>query len=350
MDTLTHAVTGALIARAAAPRQPRPGELTHRARMTAGFLAATFPDVDFALRLTGTLNYLNWHQGITHSLVLLPIWALLLAYIFSRATSGRYSWQAFYLPVFLGISIHIAGDVITAYGPTLLGPFSYERFYIPLLYLSDIPFTTIAIAGLSAAIILPQWRYPAAATLLTLAVYAGLQDYLRQQAITVGQDYALEQNMADAIVHALPQPLSPFNWMVIVQRDDEYHVALINIRRRQPPEPVDPDANVLLQIANAYQSIPAADWQRYERFGVTPQQITLASDAWQDEVFERFRNFAMFPALYRIDRDNAAACVWFMDLRYQLPALPPSFRFGLCRNNDNDDWRLERLRGAFWID
>src|SRR5690554_4212721 len=155
MDTLTHAVTGALIARVAAPSQPRPGQLSHRARMTAGFLAAAFPDIDFALRLTGTLNYLNWHQGVTHSLVLLPVWALLLSVIFSRATSGRYTWQAFYLPVCLGLMIHIAGDVITAYGPTLLAPFSYERFYIPLIYVSDPPFTLIAIAGLAAAIMLP---------------------------------------------------------------------------------------------------------------------------------------------------------------------------------------------------
>ncbi|MER0214635.1 MAG: hypothetical protein DU481_00255 [Nitrosomonas sp.] len=35
------------------------------------------------LRLIGTLN---WHQGPTHSLILLPLWAWLLAWLASRLT------------------------------------------------------------------------------------------------------------------------------------------------------------------------------------------------------------------------------------------------------------------------
>lgn len=350
MDTLTHAVTGALIARAIGPSKPRPGQLSHNARMTAGFLAAAFPDIDFALRLTGTLNYLNWHQGLTHSLLLLPLWAFILALIFSRVTSGRYSWQAFYLPVCLGIAIHIAGDVITAYGPMLLAPLSSDRFYIPLLYVSDLPFTTIAITGVLIAVVLPQWRHTATTTLLILVVYVGMQDLLRQRAIEFGHQYTQQQMLTDAVVRALPQPLSPFNWMVIVQQDHEYHVALINLHREQDIGPVSPEANLLRQLSAAYQPLTTADWHTYEQFGATPAQQSLTRHAWHDDTFAAFRRFAMFPALYRIDHDNDAACVWFMDLRYQLPSLPPSFRFGLCRKDDDDDWRLERLRGAFWID
>lgn len=350
MDTLTHAVTGALIARAAGPAKPLPGQLSLNTRMTAGFLAAAFPDIDFALRLTGTLNYLNWHQGVTHSLILLPVWAWLLSLIFSWATSGRYSWREFYLPVFLGITIHIAGDVITAYGPTLLAPFSYERFYIPLVYVSDFPFTTIAIAGLVVAVLLPQWRYTATTTLLILAAYVGMQDLLRQRAIDFGQQYVQQQALTDAKVHALPQPLSPFNWMVIIQQEHAYQVALISLYRQHSPAPVSPEANLLRQISAAYQPLSTAAWHTYQQFGTTSAQQSLTRHAWHDDAFAAFRRFAMFPALYRIDRDNAATCVWFMDLRYQLPSLPPSFRFGLCREDVEDDWRLERLRGAFWID
>ncbi|HET9664036.1 MAG TPA: metal-dependent hydrolase, partial [Burkholderiales bacterium] len=84
MDTLTHALSGALLARATAPGAARPGALTPKARMAAGFAAAAFPDCDFALRLVDTLTYLNWHQGITHSLVLMPAWSWALAHLFSR--------------------------------------------------------------------------------------------------------------------------------------------------------------------------------------------------------------------------------------------------------------------------
>ena len=47
MDTLTHALSGALLARATAPAVPRPDQLNLRLRMTTGFLSAAFPDSDF---------------------------------------------------------------------------------------------------------------------------------------------------------------------------------------------------------------------------------------------------------------------------------------------------------------
>src|SRR5687768_3729815 len=67
MDTLTHALSGALLARATAPEeQHQPGvpALTLRARMIAGFLAAAFPDSDFVLRVFDTLTYVTLHRGV----------------------------------------------------------------------------------------------------------------------------------------------------------------------------------------------------------------------------------------------------------------------------------------------
>ena len=69
MDTLTHALSGALLARATAPRRPRSDDLPLGWRMATGLIAATFPDIDFAIRLVDTITYLNQHQGLTHSLL-----------------------------------------------------------------------------------------------------------------------------------------------------------------------------------------------------------------------------------------------------------------------------------------
>ena len=118
MDPLTHALSGALLARAAAPlsSSTHSGQivLPLRLQVAAGFAAAAFPDVDLVLRLIDTLTYLNWHQGPTHSLVLLPLWAWLLAWLFSWLTRKRFSWKLFMLPTCLGIAIHIAGDLVTS--------------------------------------------------------------------------------------------------------------------------------------------------------------------------------------------------------------------------------------------
>lgn len=103
MDPLTHALSGALLARAAASarqhqitQRPDNPQLPLRLQVTAGFAAAIFPDLDFALRLIDTLTYLNWHQGPTHSLLMLPLWAWLIAWLCSRLSRSRYPWRQFF--------------------------------------------------------------------------------------------------------------------------------------------------------------------------------------------------------------------------------------------------------------
>src|SRR5262245_25576838 len=88
MDTLTHALSGALLARATAP-DPTRARITTAARMFAGALAAAFPDTDFFLAYVSPVAYLTGHRGITHSIFLLPIWALMLAWILARIFRGR---------------------------------------------------------------------------------------------------------------------------------------------------------------------------------------------------------------------------------------------------------------------
>jgi len=350
MDTLTHALSGALLARATAPAQQRSDELTLRARVTTGFLAAAFPDGDFALRLIDTLTYLNWHQGLTHSAVMLPVWALMLAYLFSRLTRRRYPWQAFFGTAFLGIAIHIAGDVFTAYGTVLLAPLSSQRFLLPFAFVIDPYFSAIIVAGLVAVLLLPRRRYPAALALIVLGCYVAFQGALHHRAVNVGEAYAGTQGLGGAEIHALPQPLTPFNWKIIVSLDDGYHEALVNLWRTRSPETPGPETGMLGKIAAGYQPVSAADWKRHERFGETASQAELARIAWNQEIFADFRRFAMFPTLDRIEFSNNRLCVWFLDLRFTLPSLPPSFRYGVCRTGATDSWRLERMRGSFWID
>ncbi|MBI4203977.1 MAG: metal-dependent hydrolase [Betaproteobacteria bacterium] len=350
MDALTHALSGALLARATAPSKPHPGELTPNARMAAGFTAAAFPDCDFALRLVDTLTYLDWHQGITHSLVLIPAWAWLLAHLFSWVTRRRYRWRAFFGAAFLGIAIHIAGDALTAYGTMLFAPLSTQRFSLPLAFVIDPYFTGIIAGGLAAVMFRPQGRQPAVIALIVLAGYAGFQGALHHRAIGVGTAYAATHGLAGAEIHALAQPLTPFNRKIIVSHADGYHEARVNLWRIRPPPPPAPQAGALRKIAAGYQPVSTADWKRHSRFGETLSHAPLAREAWNQEAFAGFRRFAVFPAFDHIEVSGSRVCVWFVDLRFTLPALPPSFRYGVCRNGPPDGWRLAQMRGTFWID
>lgn len=317
--------------------------------MLAGAAAAVFPDVDFALRLVDTLTYLNWHQGPTHSLLLLPLWAWGLAWLCARFAGGGYHWQAFYLPVCLGLGIHIAGDALTAYGPMLLAPVSTQRFFLPWLYLFNPVFSAIAVAGLLAILLLPAGRVAAITTLSLLILYVAWQATLHRQALDIGMAHAEERRLRDAEIHALPQPPLPFHWLVLAEYPAGYDLARVDLHRDREAS-VAPGAGLLSRMAAAHAPIHALEWQHYERFGRRPDETALTRQAWQDRALAPFRRFALFPALDHIERKDDGVCVWFADLRFLLPEFPPSYRFGLCRDDAQDEWRLERLRGAFWID
>src|SRR5688572_10152676 len=116
MDTFTHALSGALLARATAPAEEDDQVLPLRRRLLIGFLAAAAPDLDFVFGYLGPIEYLYHHRGITHSLILLPLWAFLLAKLAALGWRRDRSWKAYFGIIAMGIGLHIAGDWITSFG------------------------------------------------------------------------------------------------------------------------------------------------------------------------------------------------------------------------------------------
>jgi inner membrane protein len=291
MDTLTHALSGALLARATAPAVPRPDQLPQKTRLWLGFWAAAFPDGDFVANLIDPLTYLATHRGITHSLVMLPLWALGLALACTWLWRRRYPWQAFAGVIALGIGIHIAGDVITAFGTMILAPFSDWRAAIPTTFIIDPYFTAILFAGLLASWRWRASRRPALAGLAVLAAYVGAQGLLLQRAVALGEAHAVRHGYADARVEAIPQPFSPFHWMVVVARPAGYELAYVSLLRRSPPAEPPPDAHWFARVYATYRPADAATWVRVPRFGASAE-AHLAESVWYSQVLTQFRSFA----------------------------------------------------------
>jgi inner membrane protein len=349
MDTLTHALSGALAARAVAPAITRPGELTPRDRMICGFVAAAFPDSDILLRLFGPLVYIDLHRGVTHSIILLPLWALLLAWLLSRFFHRRYSWRAIYSTAALGIGIHIAGDVITAYGTMIFAPFSHYRTAFPFTFIIDPYFTGIIVLGLAATFLKRRERYPAVIAMLVLAGYVGFQAFLHSRAVEIGETYArMQAPRGEAgTVYAIPQPLSPFHWKIIISRGEDYEVASINLRDTgsQAGTQSEPSPGIMgmwYRIAAGYEPVSVVRWRHYSRYGDAQAQSALVREAWEQDVFFRFREFAQFPFLNYVETVGSEVCVRFADLRFDVPSLAPSLGFGVCRDAGTRVWRLEQ--------
>src|SRR5712691_5022388 len=204
MDTLTHALSGALLARATAPRDAPPRSLPRR--VAAGFFACAAPDLDFVIGFVGPVEYMMHHRGVTHSLVLLPLWALVLSWLLAKILREPRGWRALYGVTALGLGLHIAGDVITSYGTMILAPLSDWRAQIGTTFIIDLWFTGIIVAGLIASAILHRPRWPAVAASAVLVGYVGFQYLQKEKAVEFGEQFARAHGMTNATVAVQPRP------------------------------------------------------------------------------------------------------------------------------------------------
>lgn len=345
MDTLTHALSGALLARATAARKQEIHSVPLWQRVAVGAVAAVFPDIDYVAFLVSPLAYLVNHRGVTHSLVLLPVWAMLLAWLAARAWRHPGGWRAFVGVAALGVGVHIAGDWITPFGTMLFAPLSDARFALGTTFIIDLWLTGIILSGLALSLAWKRSRAPAIAASVVLAGYVGFQGLLRAQAVEYGKQFAQSQRLEGARVSAQPGAVSPFNWTVVVEKNGEYRYAYVNLRRSEIAEEPGPDSNFFARLSAPYNPLSAAVWNRASLFGRIPEDAKLAREAWSQPEFRFFRWFAEHPVLYRVDRTNPTLCVWFYDLRFTRPGLErPVFRFGLCREQDGP-WRRFQLAG-----
>ena len=112
-------------------------------------LGAIFPDSDVFRDIFShnDLLVISWHRSITHSLVCLPVFALLLAAL-TRWVARSRKWDA---PSFLavtgiyaaGILSHILLDLVTSFGTMVWSPLKWSRAAWDLIFIVDFTFTGI---------------------------------------------------------------------------------------------------------------------------------------------------------------------------------------------------------------
>jgi len=341
VELVTHALLGAGAALASRPASSR---LTIRQRLLLGAAAAVWPDIDFAAFPIDPLRFLaDWHQGPTHSLLLLPLWALLIAAVFVVATRQRQAFGEAAAVAALGLATHVAADAITAYGVMLWYPLSTRRFGLGATFVVDVWVGAIALGGVLLALRLRR-RAPAAIALGLVGIVVAAQAGLQQRALAIGQASAQVQGLAYERLSAFAQPLSPLHWKLIASTATQHQVAHLDLGGRGPWVPAWPGLRWLHALDDAYRPAPALAWVRHERPSDAQGRHGIVQALWHDARFAPFRRFATHPALARVDAGAGTDCVWFTDLRYDLPTLPEVFRYGFCRDGEHAPWRLYRLR------
>ncbi len=152
MDTITHGIAGALIAKAAFHGDdlfPLTPVTKGRVITWSLLLGAIFPDSDTLRDMVSNdkLLLLTWHRSITHSLICLPIWTILLAALTYKLARWR-KWKS---PPFVllcgiwgvGILSHILLDLVTTFGTMIWSPLEWSRPAWDILFIVDFTFAAL---------------------------------------------------------------------------------------------------------------------------------------------------------------------------------------------------------------
>src|SRR5512141_1610020 len=199
MDTVTHGLTGWLVARAL-PDEWKGEHPTIATAVVA--LGSVLPDADNAASFLGSEAYLRIHRGLSHSFLGISVSSLVVALLFARF--GRWKdVKRLFLLALLGQASHVVLDLLNAYGTQVLQPFSDARLSLDLLFVVDLVFTGIVVAGIA-------WSRGGRAgrarvAMASLAVYVGIAALLHGRAVDLVRDAAVRSGIRVVAASALPQ-------------------------------------------------------------------------------------------------------------------------------------------------
>jgi inner membrane protein len=143
MDPLTHTATGLFLSRAGLNR------LTPQATPIL-LLAANAPDIDIVASAGGALNYLHYHRHLTHSLIAMPLLAILCVLLVWAVTRASIHWREAFAAALVAVGSHLLLDWTNIYGIRLLLPFSGMWLRLDLTPVIDPWIWGVALLGIAA--------------------------------------------------------------------------------------------------------------------------------------------------------------------------------------------------------
>lgn len=226
MDILTHGLLGGALAQSCSSKAET------RSATLVGFLAALLADADALIQSNADpLLTLEYHRQFTHSLIFIPVGALLVSLIlwpvFKRLGQSP-GFRRIYLYALLGCATSGVLDACTSYGTHLLWPFSDERVAWSVVSIFDPLFSLILIVALGVGL---RWHKTLAPRigLLLAAGYLSFGWWQHQRAEEVISAVALERGHVAERLTLKPTMGNLLLWRSIYRSDGVYHVDAVRV-------------------------------------------------------------------------------------------------------------------------
>lgn len=320
MDSLTHVITGGVIAGAIRDEKVGPwGTIT-------GLAMGAFPDVDFVLGLFDRQAYLQYHRDFTHSVLLIPFYALLSSWFFVKLSQRRHFWHYYALSVSVLLS-HVVLDLLTSYGTMVFSPFSERRYAWDLLFIVDLFFSGwITLPWLVALLWKRRAPWLCRGALIGAATYVLFCWVQHERASVEVRDFAIGLKARVVQTASLPQPLSPFRWANYVETEERVYQGFVDFLRTKRIEPLGREGGPLSEKGLS------ATIRRLNRLYDPPGQVRYTSwpklipSAWVEKALKTqgvkfYYWFARFPVVRSVNSNNGRHRVEFMDARFLVPSL-----------------------------
>lgn len=327
MDSLTHALTGVVIAKAIND------EKVGNWGTIAGLAVGLFPDSDFVLGLFNRQFYIEYHRDFTHSLLLIPFYALFFSWLLVKISRRPYFWS-FYkicLPVLVS---HVILDLLTSYGTMVFSPFFKTRFSWDLVFIIDLIFSGMIVLPLAASFV---WKRKAQwicrGSLAGLAFYILFCGVQHHHAVKLADAFARNLNEKVIQVASLPQPLSPFRWANYLETESRIYQGFVDLLKEEHPpekssfvEPVTGTMGILERVRRLNglfkppKEIQYRVWEKNQDSPWVERALTTKGTRF-------FYWFARFPVVYSVDSNHETHRVEFIDVRFLLPGIRTPFKY-----------------------
>ena len=295
MDNLTHSLVGLFLARSGFKRfTPRGTAIM--------VLAANAPDFDVVCWFGGPMSYIRWHRNITHSLIALPVMALLAVAIVRVLGKKQVRWLPAFLIAMVAVASHLILDLTNVYGVRLLLPFSGHWFHWDLTPVIDLAIWAMLLLGVAATGLgrlvgseMGERQKGSGAgwavvALLLLSAYDYGRSVLHGHAVAL-MDSRIYQGAPALRTGAFPQA-NPLLWTGVAELSNAYVEVPIDLRAS-----FHPDAGETFYKA---------------------EQTAAVTAAIETKPFQRFLEFVQYP-IWVTQPTEKATRVRLVDLRFGTP-------------------------------
>ncbi len=227
MDNLAHTLIGIGVARSGLSRRFGPGTTLTLA------VASNLPDIDVFWTFLDPLDRFLLRRTHSHALVALPLLAALLA-LGLRKRYPQQRWGVLFGLGLLGIVLHVAFDLVNAFGVVLLWPFTRHRFELESVFIIDLVIWGLMAGAIGIARFLKsddakQRTYRIAVA--TLGAYVLICLAAHSRAEVLAREQLARDRIHPEALRLFPEPLGPHRYRAVARVDGAWNVYLCSLLR-----------------------------------------------------------------------------------------------------------------------